>query len=457
MSWPFNFVAPLSCASRQTFGTNRTSICRFCGAPPIFGATSARWLFSSGDLSSIDGPKMTISISSDVEKDGIVRQEGKRRVLDVEAPSRRYPIFFGDGLIDDAELFSQYVAGDKVLVVTNETVGPLYLERMKKCLQRAGKKVFEVVLPDGETYKSMKYLTHVLDACMEFRLDRKSTIIALGGGVIGDIAGFAAASFVRGIPYLQVPTTLLAVVDSSVGGKTAVNHPKGKNMIGAFYQPHAVIVDRSLVQTLDERQRATGIAEIVKYGLIRDEALFVWCEENMEKLTKCDPDALQYAMERSCINKAAIVKMDERESGIRATLNLGHTFGHAIEGAMGYGNWLHGEAISAGMVMALEMSMRVGLLKDKHLLKRLEWLLCRAALPIRPPPSMGLERFMTFMMIDKKVQSGVLHLVLLEKLGKAIVTSNYPEEILFDTIMSYQQLYKKDPGNYERMLGGMQL
>ena len=313
--------------------------------------------------------------------------------------------------------------------------------------------MFELVLPDGESYKTMEQVEIVLDTCMENRFDRKSTLVALGGGVIGDLVGFAAGIFVRGIDFIQVPTTLLSVVDSSVGGKTGVNHRLGKNMVGVFWQPGCVVVSREVLRTLDRRQVAAGVAEVVKYGLIRDRELFEWCEEHMEGLVEGDEEVLQWAMERSCVNKAEIVKMDELEGGIRAILNLGHTFGHAIEGGTGYGNWLHGEAVAAGMVMALEMSIRCGLLEDRDLLKRLEWLLCRAGLPIRPPPSMTLELFMTFMMRDKKVQSGVLRLVLLERLGKAVITKDFEESKLFDTIMSYQQMYKKDPGHYERMLG----
>lgn len=289
---------------------------------------------------------------------------------------------------------------------------------------------------------------------MEARLDRKSTIIALGGGVVGDITGFAAASFVRGVPFIQVPTTLLAVVDSSVGGKTAVNHPMGKNMIGAFYQPEAVVVDSRVLETLDERQLAAGISEIIKYGIIRDWAFFQWCEGNMERLVARDPEAIRYAMVQSCQHKADIVEEDERECGVRATLNLGHTFGHAIEASMGYGEWLHGEAVAAGMVMACEMSVRLGWLSEE-VTRRVESLLTRASLPTRPPPSVTLERFMTFMAVDKKVEAGVLRLILLKGPGKAVVTADFEESVLMDTIMYYHQLYQESPGTYEHANMGL--
>lgn len=375
-------------------------------------------------------------------------------VLEVAAASRTYPIVFGEGLLEASETFREYVEGDKVLVVTNETVAPLYLSRVVRALEGCGVRVFTEVLPDGEEYKSLECLSRVWDTCMEARLDRKSLIVALGGGVIGDITGFAAACFVRGIAFLQIPTTLLAVVDSSVGGKTAINHPMGKNMIGAFYQPRAVVVDSTVLSTLDDRQLAAGIAEIVKYGIIRDWEFFEWCEQNIERMVARDPDVLQYAMVQSCKHKADIVAQDERESGVRATLNLGHTFGHAIEASMGYGSWLHGEAVAAGMVMACEMSVRLGWI-EPEVTRRVEAVFARASLPTRPPPSVTLERFMTYMSVDKKVEAGVLRLILLKGPGNAVLTSEFPEEVLFDTIMHYHQLYKASPGTYEHSLIGL--
>ncbi|KAI0562043.1 3-dehydroquinate synthase [Gracilaria domingensis] len=374
--------------------------------------------------------------------------------LYVDTPSRKYPILFSEHVLSNPHTFKPYIHGDKVLIVTNTTIAPLYLQRVRDAIQALGVSVFEIILPDGEEYKSLQYVSNIWDVCMEHRLDRKSTMIALGGGVIGDTTGFAAASFVRGIPFIQVPTTLLAVVDSSVGGKTGINHPMGKNMIGAFYQPQAVIVDSQVLQTLNERQLAAGVAEIVKYGIIRDWRFFEWCERNVHRLINRDPEALQYAMVQSCKYKADIVGQDEREGGVRAILNLGHTFGHAIEASMGYGSWLHGEAVAAGMVMACEMSRRLGWISDE-ITKRVEAVLVRATLPTRPPPSVTLEKFMTFMSVDKKVEAGVLRLILLKGPGQAIITADFPESVLFDTIMHYQQLFKANPGTYEHETRGL--
>lgn len=382
--------------------------------------------------------------------------------LTVAADSRTYPIHFGDGLLGDPASYAPYVGGDKCLLVTNTTVGPLYADRVVAALAALGKTVSVLELPDGEEYKDMTQLGVILDRAMELRLDRKSTLLALGGGVVGDITGFAAAVYVRGVPFVQLPTTLLAVVDSAVGGKTAVNHPLGKNMIGAFYQPRAVLVDATVLATLDDRQLAAGIAEVVKYGLIRDVPLLEWLEANMEAMVAREPAALEHAMLASCANKAAVVAADEREGGVRATLNLGHTFGHAIEAAMGYGTWLHGEAVAAGMVMAAEMSRRLGWLPPDPAdppgapgtaaVRRVEALLARAGLPVRPPPSMTLETFMTYMSVDKKVESGVLKLILLRRVGDAVVTADYDTEVLYDTIMHYQQLFLERPGEYENAL-----
>ena len=421
------FVSPFTCPSWRSSFTSR--------------AVSNRRPLPSAKRSRVTMVTMT----------PVAQQE---QVLQVKAASRTYPIIFSDGILSDTEKFRPFIEGDKVLVVSNTTVAPLYMEKLKKALEPLQVTVFEVILPDGEEYKSLKYASVIWDKCMEARLDRKSTLIALGGGVIGDITGFAAASFVRGVPFIQVPTTLLAVVDSSVGGKTAVNHPMGKNMIGAFYQPQAVIVDSKVLDSLDDRQLAAGIAEIVKYGIIRDWDFFEWCEKNMERLVDRDVDALQYAMVESCKHKADIVEADEKESGLRATLNLGHTFGHAIEACMGYGEWLHGEAVAAGMVMACEMSNRLGWISS-DITRRVESVLTRASLPTRPPPTMTLERFMTYMSVDKKVEAGVLRLILLKNPGEAIVTADFEESILADTIMHYHQLYKESPGTYEHANFGL--
>ena len=378
----------------------------------------------------------------------------KHTTLQVNADSRSYPILFSEDVLSNPETFKPYIQGDKVLIVSNTTVAPLYMDKIKLALSSLDVSIFVAILPDGEEYKSLQSISHIWDKCMEARLDRKSTLIALGGGVIGDITGFAAASFVRGIPFIQVPTTLLSVVDSSVGGKTAINHPMGKNMIGAFYQPHAVIVDSQVLKTLDDRQLSAGIAEVIKYGIIRDWNFFEWCEMNIEKLKARDVDATKYAMIKSCQHKADIVAQDEKESGLRATLNLGHTFGHAIEASMGYGEWLHGEAIAAGMVMACEMSVRLGWISN-DITQRVEKVLAKALLPIRPPPTMNLEKFMTYMSVDKKVEAGVLRLILLKDPGHAVLTADFPEDILFDTIMHYHQLYKANPGKYEHALNGL--
>lgn len=375
-------------------------------------------------------------------------QQQQRETLFVNAPSLRYPIVFDTNILDKGSTYAPYIKGDKVLIVTNTVVAPLYLKRVKEALESLKLSVSVVVLPDGEEYKSLPSLSKIWDECMQFRMDRKSTLIALGGGVIGDVTGFAAATFVRGLPFIQIPTTLLAVVDSSVGGKTAINHPMGKNMIGAFYQPQAVIVDSSVLDTLDDRQLSAGLAEVVKYGLIRDWDFFEWCAKNMNSLIARDAQALRYAMRKSCQYKADIVSEDERESGLRAILNLGHTFGHAIEAGMGYGEWLHGEAVAAGMVMACEMSSRLGWISPE-ITKKVETVLNAAALPIRPPPTMTLEKFMTYMSVDKKVEAGVLRLVLLKHPGEAVVTADFEESVLFDTIMHYHQLFNENPGMYE--------
>lgn len=372
----------------------------------------------------------------------------------VDADSRRYPILFRDGGLDDARVYAEYVRGDKALIVTNDVVGPLYGERVGAGLEKAGKTVFKVVLPDGEEFKGVRSLEKIWDACMEARLDRQSTIVALGGGVVGDVAGFAAATFVRGIPFVQVPTTLLAVVDSAVGGKTAVNHANGKNMLGAFYQPRAVLIDAHTLATLDDRQLAAGLAEVVKYGLIRDWSFFEWCEQNMGRMVARDASALRYAMRRSVEYKAAVVGEDERESGVRAILNLGHTFGHAIEAGMGYGTWLHGEAVAAGMVMACVMSEKMGMIGGETT-RRVEQVLAAASLPVRPPPELTLRRYMTYMSVDKKVENGKLRLVLLQRPGSAIVTGDFDEETLFDTIMHFHRMYKNSPGTYEHDMYGL--
>jgi 3-dehydroquinate synthase len=353
--------------------------------------------------------------------------------LTVDLGDRSYPIYIGDGLLGNTTLLQQHIPGRNVLVVSNVTVAPLYLEKILAML--ADRHVETCILPDGEEYKNLDTLNTIYDVLLGKKLDRNSTIIALGGGVIGDMAGFAAASYQRGVHLVQIPTTLLAQVDSSVGGKTAVNHPLGKNMIGAFYQPRAVIADTSSLNTLPDRELSAGIAEVIKYGLIRDLPFFSWLQQNMSKLLARDTEALAHAIEVSCRNKAEVVAADEKESGQRALLNLGHTFGHAIEAGMGYGKWLHGEAVAAGMRMAAIMSHQLGWISAADV-DRITELLKLANLPVDAPAELSPERFVELMSVDKKVMDGVLRLVLLKDIGHAVITNDYTQEQLVDAIRS---------------------
>lgn len=353
------------------------------------------------------------------------------QTLHVDLGERSYPILIGEHLLDSDELLPRYIRGKQVAIVTNETVSPLYLERLTKSL--AGFTVKSVVLPDGEEHKNWKTLQLIFDALLSARHDRKTTVIALGGGVIGDMAGFAAASYQRGVDFIQIPTTLLSQVDSSVGGKTGINHPLGKNMIGAFYQPNAVLIDTATLATLPPRELSAGLAEVIKYGLICDEPFLGWLEDNIDDLRGLNQAALTEAIRRSCEAKARVVGADERESGIRATLNLGHTFGHAIETHQGYGVWLHGEAVSAGTVMALEMSRQLGWITASERDRGVR-LLSRAGLPVVPPANMCAADFLRHMAVDKKVLDGQLRLVLLKRLGEATVTSDFPQELLEATL-----------------------
>ena len=345
------------------------------------------------------------------------------RTVTVGLGDRAYPIHIGEGLLARADLFLDHLPQRKVSVVTNTTVAVLYLERFATALSEAGVEVMPIVLPDGEEHKNWRTLNSIFDALLSNRCERKSTIIAVGGGVVGDLAGFAAASYQRGVPFIQVPTTLLAQVDSSVGGKTAINHPLGKNMIGAFYQPRMVLADTAMIKTLPARELSAGLAEVIKYGLIMDLPFLAWLEGNMDNLNARDPSALAYAVTRSCENKAVVVAADEREAGERALLNLGHTFGHAIEAGLGFGTWLHGEAVAAGTMLAARLSERMGLLKAKDV-ERIATLFARAGLPVEAP-SLGEERYLELMGHDKKVEDGKLRLVLLRSLGKAFVTSDF--------------------------------
>ena len=353
------------------------------------------------------------------------------QTLTVDLGERAYPIHIGSGLLGNADLLTPHIAGKQLLIVTNETVAPIYLDKLKQGL--SGYSVDVVVLPDGEAYKTLETLNLIFDAALSGRHSRNTTLIALGGGVVGDMCGFAAASYQRGVNFIQIPTTLLSQVDSSVGGKTGVNHALGKNMIGAFWQPQLVLADVAVLETLPARELSAGIAEVVKYGLLGDAAFLDWLEQNMAALVARDPAALTYAVHRSCQNKADIVARDEREGGIRAWLNLGHTFGHAIEHSLGYGEWLHGEAVAAGMCMAAEMSERLGWITSADV-ARVRKLVQAANLPIRPPQQMTSAQFISAMSVDKKVLDGQLRLVLLKSLGESIVTADFPQQILMDTI-----------------------
>ena len=341
--------------------------------------------------------------------------------LNVALGGRNYPIHIGGGLIERSELLLPYLRQPKIVIVSNTTVASLYLARFTNSLRAAGIEVSEIILPDGEQFKNWQTLNELFDALLERRCERSTTLIALGGGVVGDMTGFAAACYQRGMPFIQVPTTLLAQVDSSIGGKTAINHPRGKNMIGAFHQPQLVLADTNLLGTLPERELRGGLAEIIKIGLIRDSAFFAWLEDNLEKLLARDPAALQVAICRACANKAEVVVADEHEQGERALLNLGHTFGHAIETALGYGHWLHGEAVAAGTMMAIELSCRLGWISDAER-ERSERLFVRAGLPVYGP-LLGADTYLELMWHDKKVQDGQMRLILLEGIGRAVISS----------------------------------
>ncbi|KAK9097520.1 hypothetical protein Sjap_023017 [Stephania japonica] len=360
-------------------------------------------------------------------------------IVDVDLGNRSYPIYIGSGLLDQPHLLQRHVHGKRVLVVTNTTVAPLYLDKVVSALTDGNSSVSveSVILPDGEKYKNMETLMKVFDKAIESRFDRRTTFVALGGGVIGDMCGFAAAAFLRGVNFIQIPTTVMAQVDSSVGGKTGINHPLGKNLIGAFYQPQCVLVDTDTLHTLPDRELASGIAEVVKYGLIRDAEFFEWQEKNMNALLARDANALAYAIKRSCENKAEVVSLDEKESGLRATLNLGHTFGHAIEAGFGYGQWLHGEAVAAGTVMAVDMSHRLGWI-DESIVKRVYDILLAANLPIGPPECMTVEMFKSYMAVDKKVADGLLRLILLKgPLGNCVFTGDYDRKALDETLHAF--------------------
>lgn len=354
------------------------------------------------------------------------------QTLTVGLDDRSYPIYIGSGLISRADLLRPYLRSPKAAVISNTTVAPLYLAGLSAVLQNLGVEPIPVILPDGEAYKNAETMGLIYDALLSNRCERSTPVVALGGGVIGDMAGFAAATYLRGVPFIQIPTTLLAQVDSSVGGKTGINHPLGKNMIGAFYQPQVVLADISTLNTLPDKELRAGIAEVIKYGLIRDLPFFEWLEQNMEKLLARDQAALEYAIARSCQNKAEVVAADERERGERALFNLGHTFGHAIEAGMGYGTWLHGEAVSAGTLLAADLSRRLGWLSEADV-ARIRKLHERAGLPV-VAPALGTEKYLQLMGLDKKVAGGKMRFILLKAIGQGVVSGDVPENLLRQTL-----------------------
>lgn len=354
--------------------------------------------------------------------------------VEVRLEGHRYPIHIGSGLLGQPALLAPHLGAGGVLVVTNETIAPLYLERTLAGL-REMTRAEAVILPDGEAHKTMATLERIFDVLIEHRFSRDVTIVALGGGVVGDMAGFAAAIYQRGVPFIQIPTTLLALVDSSVGGKTAVNHPRGKNMIGAFHQPACVIADTDTLKTLSDRELSCGLAETIKYGLIRDADFFEWLDGHMDALLRRDDAALVEAIRRACENKAEVVAADEREHGERALLNFGHTFGHAIETGLGHGEWKHGEAVAAGMCVAADMSVRMGCLRQDRL-PRIVDIVSRAKLPTRLPASLGSDRMVELMAVDKKVLAGQVRLILLHDIGDGFITADFSEDTLLTTLSS---------------------
>ena len=357
--------------------------------------------------------------------------------LELDLGERSYPIFIGSGLLGQADLLRPYIKGKRVLIVSNEVVAPLYLSKVQDALGDLQCDV--IVLPDGEHTKTLQTLSLIYDKLLEGRHERSSTLIALGGGVVGDITGFAAATYQRGVNFIQIPTTLLSQVDSSVGGKTGVNHPLGKNMIGAFYQPQCVLADTDVLASLPPRELRAGIAEVIKYGLIDNLPFLQWLENNIEALLAGDKDLLAEAVRVSCADKARIVAADEKEGGVRALLNLGHTFGHAIENGMGYGVWLHGEAVATGMVMAADLSARLGYITWAEA-ARAKALIERAGLPVVPPAQMSAQDFLELMAFDKKVQGGKIRFILMKGLGKSVIESNIEASLLEQTLEAKEQL-----------------
>ena len=355
-----------------------------------------------------------------------------QKILNVALDNRSYPITIGENLLSQFEHFKLH-SGQRVLVVTNDTIAPIYLQHLLDMLEAHGVKTDSVIVPDGEQYKTMETWNQILTALLANNHTRSSILVALGGGVIGDVAGFAASAYQRGIKFIQVPTTLLSQVDSSVGGKTAINHPLGKNMIGAFYQPQSVVIDINCLKTLPQRELSAGLAEVIKYGIIMDSAFFNWLEAHIDDLLNLDVDALSYCIYRCCELKAQVVAADETEQDMRAILNLGHTYGHAIEAELGYGNWLHGEAVSVGMLMATQTAKLLGLLADKDI-ERIENLLIKAKLPVKRPEQMTIESYIPHMLRDKKVISGKLRLVIPTKIGQVEVMDGIEKSVVLESI-----------------------
>lgn len=353
--------------------------------------------------------------------------------VDVNLGDRSYPVYIGAGLIDQADFLSPYIKGRQVLIVSNEVVAPLYLNKVRSSLSNI--QCDEFVLPDGENTKSLDTIGKLVECLLTHKHERSTTLIALGGGVVGDITGFTAACYQRGVNFIQIPTTLLAQVDSSVGGKTGVNHPLGKNMIGAFYQPQCVMIDPNVLQTLPAEQLKAGMAEVLKYGLINDSSFFYWLAENASKLLEKDSELLSRAIKICCESKASIVSADEKEEGVRALLNLGHTFGHAIENAMGYGAWLHGEAVAAGMVMSADLSMRLGWMKPGEAAE-IKSIISAMGLPVQPPDNISVTQFIELMSTDKKVQNSEIRFILLQGIGKAVIESTIDSNILTQTLQA---------------------
>lgn len=359
------------------------------------------------------------------------------QTLEVQLGDRSYPIHIGKGLLEQADLLLPHLKRKQVAIVSNTTVAPLYMPTLVKTLEGAGVNVIQIILPDGEAYKNTVTLNLIYDALLKHRCERSTTLIALGGGVIGDLTGYAAATYLRGVPFIQIPTTLLSQVDSSVGGKTGINHPLGKNMIGAFYQPKVVLADINTLQTLPPREYSAGVAEVIKYGLIRDLDFFEWLERSMPQLMALDEQVVSYAIYRSCQNKAEVVAVDEHEAGERALLNLGHTFGHAIENAMGYGVWLHGEAVAAGTILAADLSHRLGWLSQQDV-TRISAIFQSANLPLTSP-KLSPEKYLALMQLDKKVSDGQIRLVLQQGIGKAVMTADYDKALLNQTLEAIAQ------------------